>query len=59
MSQRTYEPASQQRSRSMLDRAIIASVIAMVAMNVVVLAQQLQAAPILLSAGNVAGASLA
>ncbi len=45
--------------RSPLDRAIVASVIAMAAMNFLILAQQLQASPLLSAAGKVAGASLA
>ncbi len=45
--------------RSALDRAIIASVIAVATMNIVVLAQQMQTSPLLSAASKVAGASFA
>ena len=45
--------------RSALDRAIVASVIAMTTMNFLVLAQQMQTSPLLSAAGKLAGASLA
>ena len=45
--------------RSALDRAIVASLIAMAAMNILVLAQQMQTSPLLSVAGKLAGASLA
>jgi hypothetical protein len=55
MSQHKTEMAPR---RSSLDRAIIASVIAMAAMNVIVLAQQLQAVP-QFAIGLVSGSGLA
>ena len=58
MSQRPSEPVSQKR-RTPLDRAILASVIAMVGMNFFVLAQQLQASPLLAAAGGAIGITLA
>ncbi|MEO7384559.1 MAG: hypothetical protein ABIU18_06460 [Novosphingobium sp.] len=62
MNQSTSEQAGhmpKSARRSALDRAIVASVIAMAAMNFVVLAQQLQASPLVTIAGKVASASLA
>jgi len=61
MSQRTTEQASQQASgkRSMLDRAVFISILAMAGMNVVVLAQQLQISPLAVAAGKAAGAAFA
>ena len=62
MNQSTPEQAGQMpRSarRSALDRAIVASVIAMAAMNFVVLAQHLAASPLLTIAGKAASAGLA
>lgn len=50
MSQHSLEPASMHR-RSKLDRAIVASVIAMGAMNILFLAGQLQASPLHALAG--------
>ena len=58
MFQRSHQPAATKRS-SKLDRAILASVLAMVSMNILVLAQQLEAAPLLAVAGNGIGAGLA
>ena len=64
----TDQAASQAKParRSALDRAIIASVIAVATMNIVVLAQQMQtspllsaASPLLSAASKVAGASFA
>jgi hypothetical protein len=59
MSQRTTEQASQQASgkRSMLDRAVIISVLAMAGMNVVILAQQMQISPLTVAAGKAIGAT--
>ncbi len=61
MSQRTTEQASQPASakRSLLDRAVIISVIAMAGMNVVVLAQQMQISPLTIAAGKTIGAVFA
>ena len=62
MNQSTTDPAGQTAKparRSTLDRAVLASVIAMAAMNILVLAQQMQTSPLLSAAGKLAGASLA
>ena len=55
---RNSEPAAHKRP-SKLDRAIVASVAAMASMNILVLAQQLQASPLLALAGRTIGADLA
>jgi hypothetical protein len=57
MSQRTTEQAS--GKRSMLDRSVFISVIAMVGMNVIVLAQQMQISPLTVAAGKAIGATFA
>ena len=57
MSLRPSVPVRQKR-RTPLDRAILASVVAMVGMNFFVLAQQLQASPLLATAGGAIGTSL-
>ncbi len=62
MPQRSLEPVTSRRSdklgNSKLDRAMFASVAAMVTMCVFVLAQQLQAVPLFATANSV-GATLA
>lgn len=58
MFQRNSEPVASKR-HSKLDRAIVVSVIAMASMNILVLAQQLQASPMLALAGKTIGADLA
>jgi hypothetical protein len=57
----TMSPFTSKNSerRSLLDRAIIASVIAMAAMNVLVLSQQLQAEPTFVVAQGTSTAALA
>ncbi len=50
-----FNPGPASHKASKLDRAIVASVAAMLAMNVFVLAQQFEAAPVVaLSQGNAA-----
>ncbi|MCW1402580.1 hypothetical protein OKA06_09650 [Novosphingobium sp. MW5] len=56
MSQRQPEPV--RKSPSSLDRAVVYSIAAMVAMNVIVFAQQLQSVP-QLAANTFAGLGLA
>ena len=56
MSQRSIQSAKSTR-RSSLDRAIVASIAAMVGMNLFVLSQQLQAAPQVADAHPAAGQS--
>ena len=58
MFQRHQEPTARKRA-SKLDRAVLASVFAMATMNLLVLAQQLQASPLLAIAGKGLGAGLA
>ena len=58
---RSLQPApSAKRERSKLDRAIIASVVAMAAMNLLVFANQLHTSPLLLAlVGHATGTDLA